>query len=331
MTAADHREAKKLRAPGLGERFRGAVTRNLGLKFLSMLAAFALWFFVNAGERDTEAAFQVALELRNQPGNLIRVGPPLDFADLKVSGPRTLLSRIDGRRLSIPLDLAGVRPGPAIFRLTTDSLNLPRGVGVLRLTPSEVTLQFARRMKKSVPVRLALSGKPPGELRITDSKVAPEIVEVIGPADDVDRIKVWETAPLDLSRTRAGLNERDLPLVAPPEYLSLTATQVHAQVRLEEPEETRVLRDLPVVVRAGEYRTALRPQAVRVTVRGPKSKIRALELSPGAVYIDGAGRLPGWYRVSPSVHLPADVELVKQEPSSVRLRVLPEKRKADAR
>ncbi len=57
----------------------------------------------------------------------------------------------------MPLDLRGVRPGPAVFRLIADALDLPRGVTVARLTPSEVTLEFARVVRKSVPVRVAPS------------------------------------------------------------------------------------------------------------------------------------------------------------------------------
>jgi YbbR domain-containing protein len=269
------------------------------------------------------------LELRNRPAHLIQVSPTVDFVDLRVSGPRTLLSRVDRERLSVVLDLAGVRPGPSVFRLQADALNLPRGVQVVRLTPAEVTLQFARRDQKQVPIRLALTGKPPGELRVTDTKVAPEVVEVIGPADEVEQIKVWETVPLDVSDAEAGLLERDLPLADPSEYVSLTASQVHAQVRLEEPEKTRVFGKVPVVLRNSRYRSSVSPTSVRVTVRGPKSTIESLELSSGAVYIDASERDPGSYKVTPSVDLPADVELVKQEPETVQLRVSQERRRAD--
>ena len=87
--------------------------------------------------------------------------------------------------------------------------------------------------------------------------------------------------------------------------------------------------NVPVVVRNSDYRTALTPPAVQITVRGPRSATESLELEHGAVYIDASGREPGTYELTPAVDLPADVELVKQEPGAVRLRVLRQRRRAD--
>jgi YbbR domain-containing protein len=221
----------------------------------------------------------------------------------------------------------GVRAGPAVFRVVTDVLNLPRGVKVVRLTPSEVTLELARVIRRQVPVRVALDGKPPGELRVTDVKVAPEVVEVIGPTDEVEDFKVAETLPFELANATAGLIEREIGLEPPREYLSLSATLVHAQVLLEEPEKSRTLRNVSVVVRQGIYRSMVEPSKVRITVRGPQSAIESLELSHGAVYIDASGLEPGTHKVEPSVDLPPEVELVKVQPETLRLKVLEEERK----
>jgi YbbR-like protein len=321
---------KRLFSPRrLLEGLRRAVFRDVGLKLLSLLVAFALWFFVNAGERDTEAALQVPLELRNIPAHLMLVSPRTDFIDLRVSGPRTLLRRIDRDRLAMSLDLSGVRPGPAVFRLRPEALELPRGVNVVRLTPSEITLEVARVVRKTVPVRLAFSGKPPTDLRVTEVKLAPESVEVFGPSSDVDDVKAAESEPLDLSEAAAGVMERDVGLVAPQEYLSFSAALVHARVRLEEPEQTRVLKGVPVIVRNSDYRTELKPAKLRITLRGPQSAIDSLELDHGAVYIDAVDLAPGSYQLPPQVDLPLEVELVKQEPSEVKLTILEEKRRQD--
>jgi hypothetical protein len=319
----------KVRLGDLLRVLRDAVARNVGPKLVSVLVAFGLWFFVNAGERDSEAALQVALELRNIPPSLMVVSPRIEFIDLRVSGPRTLLSRIDPGRLAVPLDLRGVRAGPAVFRILADTLDLPRGVTVVRLTPSEITLEFARVHRSSVPVRLAFSGKPPGDLRVTDTKVAPEVVEVIGPADEVEQIKAVETLPIDLSEAKAGLIERDVALDTTREYLSFSATLVRAQVRLEEPEIDRVLKKVTVVVRNSPHRTILRPEAVEIAVRGPRSVIESLELGHGAVYVDASDHGPGRYEVEPQVDMPVDVELIGRKPPTVNLEVLGEKRRGN--
>lgn len=320
---------RRLGAREVGEGLRWLLLRNAGLKLLSLVIAAGLWFFVNAGERDAEMAVQVPVELRNRPPNVMLVSPRVDFIDLVVSGPRTLLNRIDPERMSIALDLHGIRPGPAVFRILGETLDLPRGVTIVRMTPSELTLEFAAVMRKRVPVHVAFSGKPPAGLLVTDTRVAPESVEVVGPAADVAVLKSAETAPLDLAGAPPGLLERDVSLAVPGDYVSFSAALVHVQVRLDEPERTRTLANVPIVVRPGEYRSQATPAAAQVTVRGPQSAIDALEMDHGAVYIDAAGREPGTYREAPAVDLPADVELVKVEPATVALRVLRQKRRSD--
>jgi hypothetical protein len=319
----------RMRVRDVAESLRWIAFRNAGLKLLSLIAAIGLWFFVNAGERDAELSFQVPVELRNIPPNVMLVSPRVDFIDVVARGPRTLLNRIHPDQLAMVLDVRGVRPGPAVFRILSEALDLPRGVSVVRLTPSEVTLEFAGVLRKRVPVHVTLAGKPPAGLRIVSTKVAPESVELIGPADQIEQIKAADTVPLDLADADAGVVERDLPLDAPREYVSMSAGLVHAQLVLAEVERTRTL-TVPVAVRNSAYRTVLKPPTIQITVRGPRSATDALELDHGAVYIDAAGREPGTYDVAPAVDLPAEIELLKQDPGSVEVRILRQKRKADA-
>jgi YbbR domain-containing protein len=300
-------------------RIRRLFTYNIALKILSLAIAFSIWFFVNFGERDTEETLKVPLELRNIPAHLMIASPTVDFTDLRVSGPRALLGRIDRNRLAITLDLGGVRPGPAVFRLDTDSLNLPRGVKVLRITPAQVTLELERVAHKSVPVHLRLTGKPPSGLQVVDTKVAPETVQVSGPVSDVEDVQAANTDPLDIHGATAGTIERELPLEPPSEYLSFSANRVAAQVRIEEVQVTREFKRVDVNVRNASLRYRVRPDHVRVTVRGPRRLVDNLELGSGSVYLDAAGETAGEHVVKPTVEVPAGVQIISVEPGQVQL------------
>jgi len=301
------------------DRLRQMVTRNFALKLLSLLIAFSLWFFVNFGERDSEESLKVPLELRNIPAHLMITSPRVDFVDLRVSGPRALLGRIDRNRLSIGLDLNGVRPGPSVFRIDVASLNLPRGVQALRINPSQVTLEMERVGHKAVPVRLRLNGKPPPDLLIADTKVSPETVQVTGPASDVRDIAAVNTEPLEVSTSTPGTLERELLLDPTGDYISLSANRVAVQVRIEEVQTTRDFKGVAVEVRNAGTPYRLTPDRVRMTVRGPKRLLSNLELESGAVYIDAGGLALGAHTLKPSVDLPAGVELGSLEPAKVDL------------
>lgn len=310
---------------------RATFLRNVGLKLLSLLIASSVWFFVNASARDSEAGFSVALELENPPEDLIDISPPVEFADIRVSGPRALLNRIDREQLSIVLDLSGVRPGPAVFRLQTDRLPLPRGVRVVRLTPSEVTFNFARIARKPLPVELVFGARPPDGLKLVGASVDPETVEVSGPEDDVKSLKTLETLPIDLSDAEVGILKRDVVLEPSRGYVTHAASTVRVRMEIAEVEETRVLKAVPVALRNGDPGAALVPDRVDVVVRGPRSTVRSLELPEGAVYIDAAGRKAGEHRLNPTFDLPAGIDSARLDPDTVRLQIPRETRKGRGR
>jgi YbbR domain-containing protein len=301
------------------ERLRQALTRNLGLKFLSLLIAFGLWSFVNFGERDTEQSLKVPLELRNIPAHLMITSPRIDFVDLRVTGPRTLLGRIDKTRLSIGLDLGGVRPGPAVFRVAAEALNLPRGEKVLRINPSQVTLELERVAHKSVPVHLRLVGKPPPDLQVGETKVSPETVQVTGPASDVEEVHAVHTEAIDISTATAGTIERELPVDSLGDYVSSSANRVAVQVHIEEVSVTREFKRVPIELHNAAAGFRLVPDAVRLTVRGPKRVVTSLDLPAGAVAVDVAGGDGADHMVKPSVELPPGVEVVTIDPAEVKL------------
>lgn len=301
------------------DRLRQVVTHNVGLKLLSLLIACGLWSFVNFGERDTEESLKVPLELRNIPMHLLITSPRVDFVDLRVTGPRTLLGRIDRNRLSIGLDLGGVRPGPAVFHVGAEALNLPRGVKVVRLNPAQVTMELERVGHKSVPVHLRLVGKPPPDLQVIDTKVSPETVQISGPASDVDEVHAVNTETVDISKATAGTIERELPIDPLGEYISFSANRIAAQVRIDEVSQTRELKHVPVERRnvASGYRIV--PDSVRVVVRGPKRLLESLEVSTLLVSAEGANDGNDDQLVEPNVELPAGVELVTIDPRQVKL------------
>ncbi len=302
-------------------------TYNLPLKLLSLAIAFALWSFVNFGERDAEDTLRVPLELRNVPSNLMITSPRDDFVEVRVVGPRTLLGRIDRNRLSIPVDLSGVKPGPAVFRLSSDSLALPRGVRVARITPAQVTLELERVGHKTVPVRVRFAGRLPGHLQVTETKVSPEMVEVSGPASTIEDITTAYTQPIDVTALTPGTFEKELPLEASGDYVSFSASRVAVQLRAEEILVTREFRRVPVEVRNARFASVLSPRTVAVTVRGPKRLLGAEEgAAEPAAFVDVNGKAPGQHVVDVSVTVPEGVEIVQVDPAQVSVKLLAARR-----
>lgn len=304
----------------IGDALRLLLLHNLLLKLVSIGIAVGLWFFVNAAQRDSEAEFPIGVRLNNLPPHLLLVSPRPETVDLHVSGPRTLLNRIEGSNLGVDIDLSRMRVGTTTFRLRSDTLPLPRGVTALRITPSELTLEFDRLEGKRLPVELAVDGRPAGDLRITESKVTPEEVEVRGPSRLVRELTVVKTDPLDLSDALPGRIRRELDLAVSGELLSWSSPTVHVDLLLEEPVDEAKTAPIVVVVRNAGAEARVDPPEVSLRVRGPRSRVQALELPNGAVYVDAQGLGPGWHRLQPLVSLPSGIELAR-ELANVRVKI----------
>ena len=117
---------------------------NLGLRIMSLILAFFLWSYVTGGG-ETERAFIARVETMNLPAGLVVVGKPTERVELRLAGPRFLLVKLAAaNRLTITLNLDGVREGVVAFTALDTRLQLPTSVRVTRVYPSTVELRLVR-------------------------------------------------------------------------------------------------------------------------------------------------------------------------------------------
>ncbi len=298
---------------------------NGTLKLFSLAFALGLWLLVNAGERYTEQTLLLPLELRNLPPQLVVVGHRVEEVDVRVSGPRTLLGRLSSKKIS--LDLTAVRPGPSSFRVNLDLLNLPRGVKLIRVTPSVITLEIARMTKRIVPVHVDLVGKPPFGYTTGEVEVSPATVEVSGPAPQVEKLQAIATETVDVSHL-TQLETRNLNLQAiDGDLISYNVDQVRARVDIQEVMVTREFRRLRTTVKNTPYRVTPSSWLTDMTVRGPQRIVEKLSITNEEVFADAQGQGPGTITLPVTVSLPPRVEIVVQDPAEVELTLIAENEK----
>ena len=141
------------------------VTAHWQLKLLSLGFAIFLWIFV-ASEEKAETVVSVPIEFGRIPPGLEIVSSDNDSVDVRVHGLRSVLNRLDGRGLRVTVDLREARPGETTVRLLPEQVQAPRGIQVLRVTPSRVRLQLRPSPATGSPATSQLSGPPaPRDLR----------------------------------------------------------------------------------------------------------------------------------------------------------------------
>jgi hypothetical protein len=290
---------------------------NLGLKALALIIAVGLWL---AGHRDIERAVEVPIEFRNIPSDLMVTDNRVDYVVLRLMGPRTLVSTLDSEDVKLPLDLNGARSGSASYPLAPSSFNLPRGVTVARITPPVIHLRLEPVLKRTLPVTVRTSGKPPPGYKISHATALPEKVSVQGPAEDLRRLSVVETIPIDIEQSR-GTIKRRTRLSADGKPFSFDPDQVEVSITLEEEHVTRDFEHVNVQAKgfSGEY--SVSPRFVSLRVAGPTQLVSNLELDSERVFLNLKGLSAGEHSLSLHFSLPPDVKVVEQKPSRFKVRI----------
>ncbi len=116
---------------------RALLVENWPLKLVAFAFAAGLWVFVVTEER-TDAVFTVPLDLVDRPAGMDVASVGVETVVVRVEGRHSLLRRLHEEDFRAEVSLKSARPGRFVGRIDTDNVSAPKGVRVVRVTPSEV-------------------------------------------------------------------------------------------------------------------------------------------------------------------------------------------------
>ncbi len=165
---------------------RGKQVEHLALRLLALFLAVVLWFLATERPQQTIGSDQRLVELE---ARVTGVDEGLEVT----SGPGTVEATLEGSRLLLAFQAADVRAfvelsglGPGRHQVPV-RVEAPPGVTVRRVLPQEVSVTLEERVRRTVPVRVAVQGVPP-EAQVRVAAVEPSSMEVYGAASAVERV-----------------------------------------------------------------------------------------------------------------------------------------------
>lgn len=192
------------------------LTENLGWKIAAFAIATGLWYgFV--GETELATSVPLAVQFKNVPPGLEFTSEQLDRVFLRLRGPATRLNPTDLPSAVVVFDLAQIdTPGEHTFFLGPNTLQLPPGVRLVGVIPSQVRLMFEKRASREVPVEVRYAGPPPLGYRVKGQRASPQNVRIAGSESRVQAIESAQTDPIDLSSTVSNSDFRVPAFIADP-------------------------------------------------------------------------------------------------------------------
>lgn len=302
------------------ERFISTLSSSLGLRIFSLGFAVGLWLFVNVGQKPAEWRFEVPLEFRNIPSDIMVLNPGVDQVEVRLMGPPAVLSTVDAASLKIVLDLEGARPGNSTFRLGSDYFNPPRGVRVTRVTPAVINIRLDSVAVRLLPVTVRFGAKIPFGYKVGRLEVNPPSVKVQGPAQEINRMSSVDTQPVELE-SKGGQFKREVRLSSDGKPVSFSPDRVTVLVTLEEETVTKEFARVEVKAKNISGRYTVSPRSVYLRLSGPKRIVDQLEIGSDQAYLDLQGLQPGNHALQLSFKLPPEVSVLQQKPDRFRVRI----------
>ncbi|MBI9087069.1 MAG: DNA integrity scanning protein DisA nucleotide-binding domain protein [Desulfobacterales bacterium] len=159
-------------------RMRGRI-EMISAALVSILFVTGVWFSFSRG-LEALATLEVPVEYMNRDPAMELVETSTNTVSLDLSGSGPLIKALQPDQVKVRLDLADAVAGRNAFSVTADNILLPPGVRLKKVTPAEVDVTMDLPIEKTLPVQVDWVGKLDEKLRLTEIRVTPEKIQVVG-------------------------------------------------------------------------------------------------------------------------------------------------------
>lgn len=299
------------------------ITDNMGLKAVSVLLGFSLWYAV-AREQDAEFALSIPIELRDLPEGMEVIGESVQQVEVRLRGPAEILRRLTPQDVNIGVDLSDADPGERLAYLTPRDVSAPFAARVMRVTPTSVKIDLDRTLEKTVAVIPRVVGAPAEGFEIHHIELSPREIAVVGPATRVEGLEQVTTQPVSADGLRQPYS-RVVRVELDPLVRLAQETTVELTIDVREQHLRREFAKVGLKINPADVKARISPSSIRVVLDGPKSVVSVLTAEDIEAEVDVGGLSPGRHSLAPTVSITSpeadQITVVAVKPEEVVVRL----------
>jgi len=209
------------------------------LRFLAFGLAVAAWVFITfspALETETaETTIEPTVQYNNPASRDLLVLNPVLRVQVRLRGPKNLISALNPAQVSVVVDLRDADQGPTEIPLAPQNVVRPQGLEVLSIEPNLLAFQIDRVTSEFRAVTARLAGEPAAGAVAGAPEVVPPRVLVQGPESILATIDSLVTRPVLLNGHALDFEEQALVVSPSPLVQVLQPSIVTVRVPLTIP------------------------------------------------------------------------------------------------
>ena len=191
---------------------------------ISVLLAFTLWF-VLSGTGKSVSSFDVRLDYRGLPQDMVITSPLVNSISVRVSGSAGLMRTFNNRNHSYQVDLSNLKIGENIINISNDKLPFRGATDISVVEPAQIIIVTDSIESKSVPLILKLHGDLPTDYTISAETAVSEVV-VRGASSLTKTIEDIELS-VDIPENLTVGSKQLIKVLPFPEGISLKPSEVN--------------------------------------------------------------------------------------------------------
>ncbi len=190
----------------------GALKSNWHLKLLALFTSILLWLLI-VGPQRSELGISIPLQYTNLPPDLEITGKWMDRIDVRLRGSEAGLANLNPGSVRAVVNLANVVTGVNYFRITGKNVQVPPGITISEIRPSDLHLNIETALIKKISVVPTLTGALPDKTKIV---IAPVDVQLKGVQAELRKITSVVTEPINVEQLKMS-GKLTIPVVIKPD------------------------------------------------------------------------------------------------------------------
>lgn len=303
------------------------LTKNWGLKLISLLLAIALWYYA-VGEENIEVTRMVPLKIivKNQQMSILKTSA--HAAQVTFVAPRALLSDLtrEGIRAVHEIGNEVKKSGDYSFRLEPREFKIQNPqIRITKIEPEIIQVTLDELIAQKMPVKPNFVGEPAFGYKVEEAQIemSPNAVMVEGPKGQLEKIDSIQTEKIDLVGRVRSLR-RTVTLELPENIKLLGEPYIDVYVPINEASEEKNMDNIPVKLvegALGNRKVEITPLTVSLVLRGSPKRFETLKAEDILVFVDVSLLPLGEHELPVKGVLPEGVAFKEDKPLKVKVSI----------